>query len=94
MKRTLKLRGMQLLDTLKVVCIIFAIGATLLTVLGLLGHLLSPNTVLIRVNSLMDVRWVLDIISKVFSIWVFCILFRDGITDFYTAVRFGHSRRN
>lgn len=93
MKRTLKLRGMQLLDHLK-------IAALIMLVFALIAASFIVLAILFGDNSTFDIQrasWIngtLQFISSIFSIWTIIVFFTDGMSDFDSALRFGNKRKN
>ncbi|MDY5973272.1 MAG: hypothetical protein SPJ10_00005, partial [Streptococcus hyovaginalis] len=85
MKRTLKLRGMQLLDHLK-------IAALIMLVFALIAASFIVLAILFGDNSTFDIQrasWIngtLQFISSIFSIWTIIVFFTDGMSDFDSAL--------
>lgn len=93
MKRTLKLRGMQLLEHLKLAAMIMLVFVIMVMLLGGLTFFWGENsTVEIQFNNWLSGS--LQLISTLFTTWAFLVFFADGMLDFDSALRFGNHRKN
>ncbi|MDY4761431.1 hypothetical protein [Streptococcus thoraltensis] len=93
MKRTLKLRGMQLLDHLKLTAMIMLGFGLIVTAFAALTFFVDDNSSF----NMEKISWLngsLQVISVFLSIWSFIVFFADGMLDFDSALRFGNKRKN
>ncbi len=93
MKRTLKLRGMQLLDHLKIAALIMLVFVLFVASMAALAFFLGDNSD-ITIERASWVTGSLQSISGIVSIWTFIVFFTDGMSDFDSALRFGNKRKN
>ncbi|MEQ9810860.1 hypothetical protein [Streptococcus jiangjianxini] len=93
MKRTLTLRGMQLLDHLKLTAMIMLGFGLIVTAFAVLTFFVGDNSSF----NMEKISWLngsLQVISVFLSIWSFIVFFADGMLDFDSALRFGNKRKN
>lgn len=93
MKRTLKLRGMQLLDHLKIAALIMLVFVLFVASMAALAFFLGDNSD-ITIERASWVTGSLQSISGIVSIWTVIVFFTDGMSDFDSALRFGNKRKN
>ncbi|WP_341932109.1 hypothetical protein [Streptococcus pluranimalium] len=93
MKRTLKLRGMQLLDHLKIAALIMLVFVLFVASMAALAFFFGDNSD-ITIERASWVTGSLQSISGIVSIWTVIVFFTDGMSDFDSALRFGNKRKN
>lgn len=93
MKRTLKLRGMQLLDHLKIAALIMLVFVLFVASMAALAFFFGDNSY-ITIERASWVTGSLQSISGIVSIWTVIVFFTDGMSDFDSALRFGNKRKN
>ncbi|MGT2833355.1 hypothetical protein [Streptococcus halotolerans] len=93
MKRTLTLRGMQLLDHLKIAALIMLVFGLIVTVFAGLTLFVGDNSSF----NMENISWLngsMWLISSILTIWLIIILLADGMMDFDSTLRFGNKRKN
>lgn len=93
MKRTMTLRGMQLLDHLKIATLIILAFVLISGIFIGTGFLLADHSEF-QVNVTDTFRGIRQLLATLISLWALVTFFADGISDFDTALRFGHPRRH
>lgn len=93
MKRTVALRGMQLLDHFKTASMIMLAFMLAIGIFTGMSFLFEDH-ISIHIEVLDIFNGIRQLLATLVALWGLIIFFADGTSDFDTAMRFGHHRRH